>query len=345
VQAGRPPGASRRPAAQPGDRQARTARLNGRATLRLTDEGSDSPVTSVLDDPVLNRKLWPALPELGWVARDVAAKTGATVLLETNEDSPAPVVACARYGAGRVFYIGTDESWRWRDRLGERVHQTFWLQAVRWGLGLRLRGSDPRLQVSVDRTLMTPDDSAEVRARATLADGTPVADPVRMRLERLDSVGEPVGSPREFELSPVRGSASLRSRSVGGLTEGDWRITVTVDRPDFSGLAEVRELTVRKSQGREGLELGADLASLRRIAGASRPRAGITHSTGRASGGGRAGSFADCEIVARELARGLSPRRTYTVTSHSLWDNYWALVAVVVLLLGEWVWRKRFGLP
>ncbi|MHC5055017.1 MAG: PA14 domain-containing protein [Planctomycetota bacterium] len=302
-----------------------------RTALALARAGRESPITAVLEDPKLNLKLWPALPPVHWIARGVGAKVGAQVLLESADDRRTPVVAAARFGAGRVLYVGTDETWRWRDRLGDRVHQTFWLQALRWGLGARLRGKDARLQVSLDRTLMTPEDAAELRGRGRLASGEPVAEPLTLRIERLNDEGDPVAeTARVLEMALVADIAEIWRQAIQGLDEGRWRLTVTSSHADLAGLEEVRELTVRKDQGLEGVDLAADLAALGRLAEA---------------GGHRAAGFLEAEDVARGLARELEPRRRPAMVTRSLWDNYLALAAVLGLLLAEWFWRKRHGLP
>jgi len=303
-----------------------------RASVVLGPAGADSPITAVLDDSALNKRLWPSLPQLGWVARAVAAKVAGEVLLQTDDAARTPVVVTSRFGAGRVLYVGTDESWRWRDKLGDRVHQTFWLQALRWGLGERLRGKDPRLTVSLDRSIMTPAERAELRARARLADGTTPDSPPRVKIERVSEKGEAVpGSARELEMIRVADSPGIWRQSIEGLEEGVWKLSVRSDHPELGELVETRELAVRKRPGLEGLELSADAAALERIVGAG--------------GGGRWGGLEDGEEIVRELASGLEGRKTYRVETWSLWDNYWALLAVLTLLCVEWVWRKRLGLP
>ena len=47
----------------------------------------------------------------------------------------------------------------------------------------------------------------------------------------------------------------------------------------------------------------------------------------------------------QDLAERLVPKANPRRTTHSLWDNYLALVLVLGLLAVEWVWRKRVGLP
>ena len=299
--------------------------------VTLGRDGRESPIVAVLDDVALNQQLWPALPPLQWLARNVAAKEGAEVLLEARGDQHIPVVATSRYGAGRTLWVGSPETWRWRDRLGDRVHQTFWLQAIRWGLGIRLRGKDPRLQAALDRTLIAPHEGAELRVRARHRDGTPASGSPRATLQRLDEQGRPdPASARELELSPVKDADGLWHLPITELGEGHWRIAVTSGDPDLAGLVENRDLVVRAHQTQEGLELGADLANLSRLA---------------VTGGFRADTLDQAEDLVRDLAAHLEPHETVHRATHTLWDNYAALLIVLGLLATEWVWRKRVGLP
>jgi hypothetical protein len=43
----------------------------------------------------------------------------------------APLVMAMRYGAGRVVYVGTDETWRYRYCRGEVLTERFWIPMVR----------------------------------------------------------------------------------------------------------------------------------------------------------------------------------------------------------------------
>ena len=298
--------------------------------LRLTRTGEESPVTAILDDPSLNRRLWPALAPLQWVAEGLRAKAKAQVLVETAGGQP--VVVLDRYGAGRVLYLGTDEGWRWRDRLGERVHQTFWLQALRWGLGSRLRGADPQLQAAVDRSLIDVGEAVEVRGRARLADGHPAVGPILVTMEHLGENGEPLVSEpvREQELAPVADALGLAVGQIKSLSTGKWRLTVTSRHPELAGKREQREVQVRAHRGQETLELSSDLAALDRIA---------------AAGGGSACGFADAARLVHSLAAKAVPREEIRRQTYSLWSGPWALLLILGLLVAEWTLRKRSGLP
>ena len=118
--------------------------------------------------------------------------------------------------------------------------------------------------------------------------------------------------------------------NIEGLAEGRWRVTVRGDDGELAELSEVRDLVVRDRQSLEGIELGADPVNLARLAGA---------------GGFRADSLDQAVPLIQDLAERLVPKATPRLTTHSLWDNYLALLAVLGLLAVEWMWRKRVGLP
>ncbi len=301
------------------------------ARLRLTAQGDTSTITHILDNPALNRKLWPALPAIQRIRQDITPKIGSTVLVQTDAAAGVPIVVIARQGAGRILYMGTDESWRWRTGLGDRIHQAFWLQAMRWGLSMRLRGNDPRLQVSLDRSIIQPDESATVRARVLLQDGTPLSTPPLLRRVRLNDKGEPrAETEQHHDLSRIADSSGVWHTPLTNLSEGVWRLTITADHPQLNGLSETRQLRVQSQLEREGLNLGNDLPALQKMA---------------ATTGFRATNFSGAKKLANELATHLHNIDTDFQKTWSLWDNYFVLILVGSLLLCEWLLRKRYGLP
>ena len=300
-------------------------------TVSLTTEGADHPIMQVLNDPSLNRNLWPLLPPLQWVADSVVAKPGAAVLLAAQNPAKTPIVAAHRYGAGRVFWMGTDESWRWRDRLGERVHQTFWLQVMRWGLAGRLRGQDPRLQAGLDRYLLAPGESAEFKVRVARKMGEPPVDPPDVTLTRLAENGTPlVGSSRTISLTGLPEAPAIWHAALEAPEPGTWRLTATHRDSELQGLAETRDLVVRSESGLETLDLSGDLPSLNRLAKA---------------GGLRAGTLDQTDALLRDLTDKLKPRHQVQRDAIRFWSSYLSLALIMTLLCVEWVLRKRLGLP
>ena len=300
-------------------------------TVALTAQGADHSIMQILNDPGYNLKLWPLLPPLQWTADFVVAKPGAMVLLTAQNSAKTPIVAVQRYGAGRVFWMGTEESWRWRDRLGERVHQTFWLQAMRWGLAGRLRGKDARLQVGLDRYLMSPADSAELKARVATGRGDPITEPPVVKLAKIGDNGEVIaGSERTLEMLPMAEAPGIWRLPVQGLDEGLWRVTTSPRTSELQGLTESRDLIVRSQNGVEGLDLSGDLPGLTRMANV---------------GGHQAGMADQAEALMKDLASKLKPRNQEHRETIRLWNNYASMALVMVLLCTEWVLRKRHGLP
>jgi uncharacterized membrane protein len=301
------------------------------AAVTLTPDGADHPIMQILNDPGLNQKLWPLLPPLQWMTDAVVAKPGATVLLTALNSAKTPVVAIARYGAGRVFWMGTEESWRWRDRLGDRVHQTFWLQAMRWGLAGRLRGKDPRLQIGLDRYLMAPEETAEIKVRVTTKEGRLLQDPPLVTIEKIGDAGDSLpGAGTSVEMQGATEAPGIWRKSLKDLTEGTWRISVSHRDPSLAGVVETRDLVARNPNGREGLDLSGDLAALTRLTGL---------------GGHRTGTQDQAEAIVQDLATRLQPRRQEHRQTLRLWNNYVSLLIVMALFCVEWIWRKKRGLP
>ena len=300
-------------------------------TVSLTAEGADHPIMQVLNDPGVNRKLWPLLPPLQWIADSVVAKPGAAVLLAAQNPAKTPIVVAHRYGAGRVFWMGTDESWRWRDRLGERVHQTFWLQVMRWGLAGRLRGQDPRLQVGLDRYLLAPGESAEFKVRVARKAGEPPVDPPDVTITRLADDGTPVaGSSRPIAMTGLPEAPAIWHTALEAPEPGTWRVTATHRDRELQGLAETRDLVVRSESGLETLDLSGDLPNLNRLAKA---------------GGLWAGTLDQTDTLLRDITAKLKPRHQERREAIRFWSSYLSMTLVVTLLCVEWVLRKRLGLP
>lgn len=101
--------------------------------LRLGD-GPDDPWPARLRDPSAG---WSLLRAAQRITPD-QVKPGAEVLATFSPVSrlgdPAaatPAVLSMRYGAGRVLYVATDETWRWRYARGEILSERFWLPLIR----------------------------------------------------------------------------------------------------------------------------------------------------------------------------------------------------------------------
>ncbi len=291
-----------------------------RIRLQLDPAALDHEIMRVFRDPRLNEKLWPSLPELRWVFRPAYGKPGAMALLRTGDARKDLVVGVHHYGSGRVLYVGTDETWRWRYKMGDRVHAFFWSQAFRWGTSNRLQGG-PRLKAALTRRQVRPGDDLEVLARPRDPNGKSVTDAA--------VVAELAGKSQRqrVRLISVPGSGGLYRGELKKIGAGVHEIRVFVESPGFEGAAVKMEAIAREESGQEGVELGRDTQRLVAMAKAGKAR------------------YLDL-IDARQLFDELSAkgRERQVESTYELWSSYPAMLLIVLLLVAEWTLRKRVGL-
>ena len=122
----------------------------------------------------------------------------------------SPLVLSMRYGAGRVIYVATDETWRWRYGRGEDLPERFWLPLVRLlgreslsrsGQAAVLTAAPKRASVEQPVTIrldLLDQSLADARPDAvtvtvTRDDGVPVE--LRLGAERVGDGGRGAGLP------------------------------------------------------------------------------------------------------------------------------------------------------
>ncbi|HYF50937.1 MAG TPA: discoidin domain-containing protein [Planctomycetota bacterium] len=296
------------------------AEAGKKSRVKLDPAGGRHEIVRILRDPGLNEKLWPALPELSWVARPAYAKPGATTLIVTDDARKDVVVATQYYGAGRVLYIGTDGTWNWRYKVADRVHAFFWSQAMRWGTSNRLSGG-PRLKAGTGRRQLRPGENIEVLARPRDSEGKSVSDAVIF--------AELLGAerPQRVQLQLVPETGGLYRGFMQNIPAGVNTIRVAVTSPGFEGIQHDVQVVARENAGQEGVELARDAARLAAVAKA---------------GGGRYVDILEAPELFGQLAG--QGRERIQESSYQAWSSYPALLLVVGLLAAEWLLRKRMGL-
>jgi len=291
-----------------------------RIRVKLSEDGGRNEIVRVLRDPALNDQLWTALPELHWVSRPASPKPGAVSLLNTDDARKDSILAVHNYGAGRVMYLGTDNTWRWRFKVADRVHAVFWSQVMRWGTGNRLVGND-RLKVGVDRRQIRPGDNLEVLARPRDKQGRSIANAVVVA-EVEDQTRR-----QRVQLQPVADSGGLYRGFLQNLSAGVHNVKVKIEGADGEAAEETLQIIAREVAGQEGVELTRDSVRLAAMAN---------------SGGGKNRDILEASELFQELAA--QGKYRPQESSYELWSSYWALILVVVLLAAEWMLRKRVGL-
>lgn len=144
--------------------------------LDLTTDGKTNPMLRLAEDELDNAVRWRSLPPVYWVCPVGRAKPGAETLLTADDKRKMPVLATHQYGSGRVLFVGTDNTWRWRKNSGESYFTTFWSQIVQRMSLLRLLGSQKRIQISLNRQTANVGDRLTVHARVYTTEFEPVKD-------------------------------------------------------------------------------------------------------------------------------------------------------------------------
>jgi uncharacterized membrane protein len=290
------------------------------ATVSLTAAGVQSVICRLLDDPASNAQRWRTLPYLMDYQDPGVPKPGAVVLAEMHyAGRTMPLLVTQSFGRGRTAVLATGGTWRWQMSLplGDKSHDMFWQQLLRW-LASDTRGpvtasvADPQLFDAGGITL-----EADVRDHAF----APAAD-ARVAAHLIG----PQGLTSTIELDPVR--------NTPGRFRSSWA-------PPVAG-TYVAELTAQR--GNE--EIGRDIATFQRLDGVAenfhleQQRALLEQLA--ASTGGRYLQPAELASLPRSIPysqAGITVRQV-----KELWSVPVAFLLILSLRLGEWLLRRKWGI-
>lgn len=301
-----------------------TALVPGRFRPELAPELMRHPLLELLPDPAANASTWISLAPLDGANLLAGVRPDGRALLLHPErrvgGEPMPVLAVGTAGKGRTMALATDGTWRWgmttAGTTGDpSAYDRFWDRSLRW------LARDPSLdpcQITTGRERYGPD--AEVRVEALLRDDRyePLTDR-SVRLEVIDGAEEVV--------------SEARSR-----TDGRGRLEATVPGPDRPGgfrlVARLEEEADARCDVGFVVEAGGrELADPR-----ARPEwlRGLAADTGGRFHGGASGAP---DLDALDASR----TRSMGLVTVAPMATPWAFLAVVALLAGEWMLRRRWG--
>lgn len=288
----------------------------------VTAAGYENPIFQLDPDPERNRRVWAAMPGFYWAQPVRALKPGATALAVHSDprrqtrQGPQPVVAAQFYGPGRVLFVASDSTWRWR-YVGARAFDQFWSQTVRYLTQGRLLGGLKRLALTTDRDDYSLGQRLTVRAKVLDVSYKPAA------MEKFE-VRVRVGAEREgvLRLDPIAGTAG---EFEGSLLAGQ------------IGLHEI-SASLPGTAGRDVAVVKAVRVSLPRLEFAdTRMNEPLLREIASISGG----EFLTLDKMG-ELP-GRLPRREQVLVNeqtHDIWDTPLALCVFCGLLFTEWAVRK-----
>ena len=326
--------------------------------IRLTSVGRRQEVMRQADSVEASEAIWKSFPELYWRHAITGTKPGAAVLAyaasdempkdqqagddETPEAAEArrsrreqyqrnnALIAIHKYGLGRVMMVNTDRTWRMRYRVGDTYHHRFWGQVIRWATAQRLQAGTQFVQLGTDRIKYQVGDPVQVTAKITDSYSAPVEDKEAvikvyrgtdlLITKSLEPVADAPGTFR-VDLGKMPGHGSFRieldspeaKRIFAGDDDGPVETQITVQSPAVSSP--------------ELIDATADRAELLRLTSLS---------------GGtvvEADSRNTVFDFFNEGSKSYDERRSF-----ALWDTWPLLLLMVLLITGEWIFRKAGGL-
>jgi hypothetical protein len=269
-------------------------------TMIVTARGAMHPAFALSGDASRNRRQWSGMPPFFRAAATLGPTPAATVLAEVHPSGgrdPRPLIVEALIGNGRVVWIGTDETFRWRRNIGDQLFWRFWGQTLRTAARRGDRPADASwLVVSPGRS--EPGSPVSVELNLVDTERNPVVAPFQTVVVKTD---------REtpLELRPG-GRAGLYCGSFSPESTGRYRVSHDA-ASELGGEVLVAEPT------RERAQPGVDRDALQTLA--------------EVSGGALLEIDAFSSLPYRLIAKSVETRA-------SLEDDVWDTWPVLLLLVG-----------
>jgi hypothetical protein len=302
--------------------------------LQLSPMASQFDFMRLGQSDVENSLAWNNLGRLPWYQPVRRLESTSTLLAAHPEDtcvdgkSPQPLIAIRKYGRGEVIYIAFNEMWRLRRKYGELYYRQFWGQLIhRLGLSHAL-GAQKRFVVRTDRQQYQADEQAVLTVEAFDENFEPLSDEELPR-KYLDAELLLPGRKADGDLNVKAIHVSQLRQGVFEtkipvFDGGEYRVRVT--DPVTDEVAEVHfQVTSLTAERRSAVRN----VSLQRSIAAVHP----------------AGKAYELDNVGQLLEDFNPPRLTESrVEIFPLWSTWLCFAFVVLLMLGEWFFRKMVSL-
>lgn len=287
---------------------------------RLTVEGRASPIFRFAADERENEEIWNNLPPLIGYLVVPKAKPAAHVLAEHPSGSdgrPTPLIATQFFGAGRTYFQAFDCAWRWRFRSEDLHYARYWIQTIRFLARAKLLGKSRAIELLVDRRVYLRNEPVHLRVRFLDESLAPKGlESVTVGLERDGAANQ------SLELKRLAGHAGTFETVLGQTVEGRYRARLT--DPVLLGNVPLVDFQVVPPPGElDRVQMNA--TELRETAEVS---------------GGQYLALSDADRLFGLLPAGV-PVALHTDPPFPLWRTWPVLAGFVVLLVAEWVLRKR----
>ncbi len=294
--------------------------------VRLTPEGARHPITALGTGSQSTEAAWEALPPIPGM-NTVRARQGATVLLDNPfslvDGKNAPVLSIWDYGRGRVMALTTDGAWAWAFTSHSagaqtRVFERFWSNAVRWLV------RDPELtamSVTADSPTVEPGKPVGISAVARSSDFQPAAG-AQVTIELISADDGQVVA-HQTVVAGADGTAHVEFPSPPA---GPYKIVGKATAGE-KVLGEMSDAVAVRASGPELADARVNAGLLEEIAKATK------------------GTFFDSPSFSLSDVRFKEPPLVEVGRSRDqpLWDRWYWLTLMVLIMGAEWALRRRFG--
>jgi len=307
--------------------------------LRLTDVGMADPIMILEQDPDENRRRWEhpdyGLPGFFWYYPVKKPKAGARVLAvhptHENKYGRLPLVATQFYGSGRTFFSALDSSWRWRFLHGDLYFYRFWSQVIRFLAAARLNQFNPRFEIFCDKSRYVLGERVIITAKVRDKNFEPAQGPTQTVILQEPDSAEPI----ELTLKADPTKPGTYTHTLVADEVGTYRVRAPEQWRDDDRERTVSFSVTIPSAEKENVSLDAGTLAVlaRRTDGEYLPLARIER-------------LADAIVPLPERVAG-------NRTREDLWDREWrlggiplswAILLFMLLIVTEWMLRKRMRL-
>lgn len=302
----------------------------------LTGAGRGNPAFQLARTGGSNESVWQDLPKFYWLLEIHEPKPGAQVFLKhptrqtrasgrDNRRRPLPVVLMHRVGAGKVLFHATDETWRWRELVGDLYFGRYWVQTLRALSRSKLAGQSREAELESDRSEYVQGQTVRLSLRFFDEKTAPADDDGATVVVERDGTAIGRVTLRRVPHLPSAFSGELTSVEFARLPEGRYRAWVAT--PAFPRGTPSTAFTVIPPQ-RELQARGLDQRELKAIAEA-------TH-----------GEYVTLERAASLPSRlpAGTPTPLNDPQSIPLWNRWELMLLFALFLTCEWLLRKRLRL-
>ena len=285
-----------------------------------TELGATMPMLLLGDTPEDSANIWRQLPPLYWLYEAPTLKPGARVLAQARfVDRTAPLVALQYVNSGKVLFHATDETWRWRWRVGDVYFARYWVQTLRYLARAKLLGKDRAAELTADRREYRRGESVRLRVRFFDDRAAPAdTDEISVMIEQ--------------EGQPNRRLSLHRHPTHRGIYEGifsgagDGKYHAWFSNPAIEGTAAADFRIVAPPGEFERLQL--DVAEMKQAADDTK---------------GRSYTLADADRLLDDLPQGHEVP-IESLPPKVLWNDWRILLGLLTMLVAEWGVRKWRGL-